>query len=86
MAERIRHVIAAQLYISAQGAGPAVAIPLTLSAGVTELGGGNGKVDTDVVLITAADQAFYQAKRQGRNRTVSLVPVPDAQLTLSFAD
>jgi hypothetical protein len=52
---------------------------------VTELGG-DGKINTDAALIAAADQALYQAKHQGRNRTVSLAPVLDAQLTLSLAD
>jgi len=53
---------------------PGVAHPLTISIGVAFSGGPNHSVE---LLLQAADQAMYQAKRTGRNR-VELAPSPPA--------
>jgi diguanylate cyclase (GGDEF)-like protein len=81
LAERIRQAVAAHPYRSTE---PAAEITLTLSAGVAELTGGDRRLEPDVALIAAADNALYHAKHQGRNRTVSLSPALDAQLPLSL--
>lgn len=62
VAERIRQELAGNAWVTAEGA-----LTLTISSGVAEL-----EPDDDAVeaLIQRADQALYEAKQQGRNRTV----------------
>ena len=67
VAERLRRRIAAEPFVIAQGSGH---IPVTISIGIAGL---RGKDDTAAQLLKRADQALYQAKRDGRNRVV-----PDA--------
>ncbi|MFZ0606647.1 MAG: PleD family two-component system response regulator [Xanthobacteraceae bacterium] len=67
VAERLRRRIAAEPFAIAQGSGH---IPVTISIGIAGL---RGKDDTAPQLLKRADQALYQAKRDGRNRVV-----PDA--------
>ncbi len=64
-AERLRAAIAAESMKLSEGA-----IPLTASFGVTTVI--DASQATSELLIYAADEALYQAKREGRNRVVSV--------------
>ena len=48
-----------------------IRIPITLSAGISELIPSDGRFEE---LISRADRALYQAKRQGKNRVVVSAP------------
>ncbi len=63
IAERLRAAVAAA---------PSV-VPITASAGVATFPGQAGDADT---LVRAADDALYESKRAGRNRTTSSQGVP----------
>jgi two-component system cell cycle response regulator len=67
VAERLRRRIAADPFAIQQGAGT---IPVTISIGIAAM---RGKDDSAANILKRADQALYQAKRDGRNRVV-----PDA--------
>ncbi len=47
---------------------PELLIPITVSLGVSALG---GSVSSEEALVYSADRALYSAKRQGRNCTVT---------------
>ena len=64
VAERLRRRIATEPFAISDGTRT---IPVTLSIGIAALRGGN---DTPASLLKRADQALYQAKRDGRNRVV----------------
>ena len=64
VAERLRRRIAAEPFPINQGQRT---IPVTLSIGIAALRGQN---DNAASLLKRADQALYQAKRDGRNRVV----------------
>jgi two-component system, cell cycle response regulator len=64
VAERLRRRIAAEPFSINQGAR---SIPVTLSIGLAAL---HGADDGSASLLKRADQALYQAKREGRNRVV----------------
>jgi diguanylate cyclase (GGDEF)-like protein/PAS domain S-box-containing protein len=66
VAERIRLAIAAAP-VEVEGRG----IPLTVSIGCATLGGSDGDLGA---LLKAADNALYQAKQLGRNRTAAYLP------------
>jgi diguanylate cyclase (GGDEF)-like protein len=66
VAERIRDMIQHQT-LSVAKSSPA---SVTVSIGVASVPGGAASAPT--VLIEAADQALYDAKRQGRNRVVTV--------------
>jgi diguanylate cyclase (GGDEF)-like protein len=70
VADRIREMIQAQT-LSIAKMSPA---SVTVSIGVASLPG--GAASTPTVLIEAADQALYEAKRQGRNRVVTVTTPP----------
>ncbi|MFZ5875718.1 MAG: diguanylate cyclase [Nitrospirota bacterium] len=72
VAERIREMIQNQSLSIAKGSATSV----TVSIGVASLPG--GAAATPTVLIEAADQALYEAKRQGRNRVVTVTASPPA--------
>jgi diguanylate cyclase (GGDEF)-like protein len=67
VAERIRQELCGNALATAQGA-----LALTISSGVAELAPDDDSIDP---VIRRADSALYEAKRQGRNRTV-LSPHP----------
>jgi two-component system cell cycle response regulator len=67
VAERLRRRIAADPFAIQQGART---IPVTISIGIAAM---RGKDDNAASILKRADQALYQAKRDGRNRVV-----PDA--------
>jgi two-component system, cell cycle response regulator len=67
VAERLRRRIAAEPFTISAGSR---SIPVTLSIGIAAL---RGRDDNAAGLLKRADQALYQAKRDGRNRVV-----PDA--------
>jgi two-component system, cell cycle response regulator len=67
VAERLRRRIAADPFVIQQGART---IPVTISIGIAAM---RGKDDNAASILKRADQALYQAKRDGRNRVV-----PDA--------
>jgi two-component system, cell cycle response regulator len=67
VAERLRRRIAADAFVIQQGTRT---IPVTISIGVAAIA---GKQDSPAAILKRADQALYQAKRDGRNRVV-----PDA--------
>lgn len=62
LAEKVR------TQVEAATAGGGEAIGATVSLGVTEL----RDTDTDDMLLQRVDEALYEAKRQGRNRTVTI--------------
>ena len=64
VAERLRRRIAADPFVIQQGART---IPVTISIGVAAA---QGKGDSAAAILKRADQALYQAKRDGRNRVV----------------
>ena len=61
IAERMRKLIANRPFTI----GPAKAIPVTVSIGVSSL---EGVEDTPTRILKRADEALYSAKREGRNR------------------
>jgi two-component system cell cycle response regulator len=67
VAERLRRRIAADPFAIQQGART---VPVTISIGIAAM---RGKDDNAANILKRADQALYQAKRDGRNRVV-----PDA--------
>jgi two-component system, cell cycle response regulator len=67
VAERLRRRIAADPFAIQQGT---ATIPVTISVGISAM---RGKDDNAASILKRADQALYQAKRDGRNRVV-----PDA--------
>jgi two-component system, cell cycle response regulator len=70
VAERLRHAIADDLFVSAE---LPTGVPVTISIGVAAtLKGGD---DSSAALLKRADDALYTAKRTGRNRVMSS---PDA--------
>jgi diguanylate cyclase (GGDEF)-like protein len=86
MAERLRGDIAAQPFLSSRSTDWPLQIAVTLSVGVAGLVGADEEDDPEGFLVTAADKALYEAKRAGRNRTVSHEHVPGPQLPLSLSD
>lgn len=66
VAERIRQAVAAQPFSYTGMEGERVEIAVTISVGVASL---SDEVYSDETLIKAADDALYEAKRSGRNRT-----------------
>jgi two-component system, cell cycle response regulator len=64
IAERLRKGVAGKSF----SIGTNAPIPVTLSAGVSYLA---GIEDTVEKLLKRADQALYNAKREGRNRVIS---------------
>jgi len=72
VAERIRKMVSRSVLRSTDGR----QVPVTLSCGVAELCGFDAGY-TD--LVERADGALYEAKRGGRNRTVTATPKPTAK-------
>ena len=64
LAERIRQVVGSTPF-EYQGAGRAVTIDVTVSAGVVEL---TDAMDDPQTLLDEADRLLYEAKNEGRNR------------------
>jgi two-component system, cell cycle response regulator len=65
VAERLRRRIASEPFSIQQGKG---SVTVTISVGLAALGSPN---ETAAEILKRADQALYQAKRDGRNRVVS---------------
>ncbi|MCA1826984.1 MAG: diguanylate cyclase [Myxococcales bacterium] len=72
VAEKLRRAVAAAKLPGPDGGGP---LSVTISIGVATLG-----IDADDVagLIEKADQALYEAKREGRDRVAMAIPVQRA--------
>jgi diguanylate cyclase (GGDEF)-like protein len=64
VAERLRKVVA-----STKVTGPSMSVKISLSAGVATLSSDSRDLNS---LLQQADQALYEAKRQGRDRVVSM--------------
>jgi diguanylate cyclase (GGDEF)-like protein len=73
LAERIRTRIASHALELAQAGQHRQALHITTSIGVAELASGMPSGDQ---LIKCADEALYQAKKSGRNRTTIYQPAP----------
>ncbi len=69
-ANRVRRAIAEASFAVPESSGASRTIPVTISAGVAEY----RPQDTIATLLARADQALYQAKREGRNQ-VCAAPV-----------
>ena len=67
VAERIRQELAGNAWVTTEGA-----LTLTISSGVAEMEPNDDSIEP---LVRRADRALYEAKQQGRNRTV-LSPHP----------
>jgi diguanylate cyclase (GGDEF)-like protein len=86
IAERIRAEMAAEAFVSSRSTDRPLQIAVTISAGVAGLEGNDEEKAPESFLVTAADQALYEAKRTGRNRTVSQKHAPGPQLRLSLSN
>jgi diguanylate cyclase (GGDEF)-like protein len=73
------HEVAERLRAAIEEARP-TGIPVTISLGLSVAAGGDVAYET---LFKAADEALYEAKRAGRNRTVIAAPPPLAAGTRS---
>jgi diguanylate cyclase (GGDEF)-like protein len=71
VAERLRQVVADTPFCVGEG----LEIPVTISIGVASR---HGDGDAPDILLARADEALYEAKRQGRNR-VELEPGASAR-------
>lgn len=78
VAERLRRGIATKPFTSIKATGDEIEIPVTISLGIAEIAGTVDGLSAAEALIAKADKALYQAKRSGRNQTVSF-----DQLTLA---
>jgi diguanylate cyclase (GGDEF)-like protein/PAS domain S-box-containing protein len=67
IAERIRRAVAVQRFVARPGAKDFLPVHVTVSVGVACLPSDADSADS---LVAAADHALYEAKSQGRNRTV----------------
>ena len=77
VAERLRlRVEALGLEHGGSAAGPCLTISLGVASGIPE------RRSSPDLLITAADRAMYQAKREGRNRVVAFEGLPERALPL----
>jgi len=78
VAERLRHAIADDLFVSPD---LPTKVPVTISIGVAAtLPGGD---DSSAALLKRADDALYTAKRTGRNRVVSSPDAAEAPAVVS---
>ncbi len=67
LAERLRKIVASHTLSVAGGASQPVALEVTVSVGVADLGRG---INSPQELVRRADEALYRAKQAGRNRVV----------------
>ncbi len=78
VAERLRHAIADDLFVSPD---LPQRVPVTISIGVAAtLPGGD---DTSAALLKRADDALYTAKRTGRNRVVTSPDAAEAPIAMN---
>jgi diguanylate cyclase (GGDEF)-like protein/PAS domain S-box-containing protein len=84
LADRIRQAVAAEIFTYTSEDRQTTHIPITASLGVA---GVSVDITTEDNLVAAADAALYEAKRQGRNRTIHAsslqAKVQDPRLVLS---
>jgi diguanylate cyclase (GGDEF)-like protein len=76
LGERLRQRVEAAEMGQASGTGGGVPIRVTISVGVA---GYSDELSSGQSLIQAADQALYQAKQAGRNRTAIAQAIPESQ-------
>ncbi|MBF6612309.1 MAG: GGDEF domain-containing protein [Chloroflexi bacterium] len=67
MAERVRAHVSEQPFCAPLSDGSVVRMQIAVSAGVAEM---QGDATNAEMLISTADKALYEAKRNGRDRTV----------------
>jgi diguanylate cyclase (GGDEF)-like protein len=75
MAERLRRCISAQPFTLARDKKQPIQLSITVSLGVASL---PDDADSAAGLVDAADRCLYEAKRQGRNRTIQFAQ-PEAR-------
>ena len=76
LGERLRQRVEGAVMGQANKAGGGVPVRVTISVGVA---GYNDELSSGQALIQAADQALYQAKQAGRNRTVTAQGILEQQ-------
>lgn len=81
-AERLRKIIATFPIVLVQDSDRTIQIPITISSGVAGI---PGDAEAEEELVKAADEALYEAKKKGRNRTILFADIRTEEASISAA-